>query len=68
MIARARLTSFCTHARVQCTFDRDGGASITVLTASPDQFFDAMSEDNVAMSTHPNEYGRRAAQAAMQRV
>jgi hypothetical protein len=64
-VARAHLTSFCTHAHVQCSFDKDGGVSVTVATASADTFFDAMSEDNVAMTKHPTEYGQRAVQAAM---
>ncbi len=63
--ARAQLSSFCTQAHIPVTFSRDGGASITVLTDSPNAFFDAFDEDNIAMSKHPTEYTERAMAAAL---
>ena len=58
--ARERLRSFCGPTDVVCTFDADGGASITVPAASSDAFFAAMDEDNVARVKHPEEYRQRA--------
>ncbi len=67
-VAKAHITSFCTLANVQCSFDKDGGASITVIAnpaSEADTFFEAFAEDNVAHATHPDEARKRDLAAAM---